>query len=217
MDTSSTTKYIEELAEGSHITCIYKNDDQLFSLLALFFTQGFKKHKKCICVLKEEPFEETIRSFKEFGLDLAPHIKIGDFLFVKEKDFYLKNGKFNLDDVLIRAKKAETDALRNGYSGLYVSGNALWLNDNMKLESEFISYEAKVNLALQGSKINAICPYQEQLFDKTILIEMLRTHPIVYLYDRFVPNTYFAWSEDFLPLKHIASPEEEYRKLIAIF
>jgi two-component system, LuxR family, sensor kinase FixL len=215
MHTDDVTKYIENVGIGNHITCIYRDVDELISVLASFFRLGFKAHNKCIYVFDGHTGDQIISELRKVGLDLSEHIGKEDFLFLKKEDVYFKNGTFNSIETVSLIKDVEEAALKAGYKGIWVSGNASWLKEYKAAKSDFIQHEAKMNSLLQDRKINVLCLYNEKMLDPKTLIDVLRTHPHVYLYDHFVNNKYFAVSDNFSPLGNISSPTEKYKKLIS--
>jgi two-component system, sensor histidine kinase PdtaS len=215
MATDSVSDYIQNLNAGNHISCIYRSDKELLSVLVPFFTVGLERRNKCLFTIGIKTQNQIIDTFKEAGVDLSSYVQRGDFVFIKNEDLYLKDGEFNESGVFGLLKNAEADALKQGYSGLFVSGEASWLIENPSAEANFIKYEAAINDFLQNSTIKTLCLYNEIIYGEHTLIEVLRTHPVVYLYDHFVTNKYFAPEENFLPLKKDESDSGKYQKLIA--
>jgi hypothetical protein len=217
MNAIGVSEYIEGIGTGNHISCVYRSDEELFSFLVPYFSIGLQNNNKCAYILGEQTADIVLNKFKNFGIDLSLNIENGSFLFIKKEDIYLRGGYFYPETAIQMAKKIELDALKEGYGGLWISGDASWIMDYRSMESDYIKYEANINTAVQNSTINAVCLYNELLFDKNILIEVLRTHPHLYLYNHFVTNNYYAVDEDFSPLKHTKHADEEYEKLISAF
>lgn len=211
MDVSNKTASANNFDLGNHISCIYRTDQELFSLIIPFFVDGLQKHNKCIYVLGEHSPDEIISAFNDSGFDLLPHILAKDFIFTSHEDIYIKDGVFDVQVVTSRLVATETDAIRQGYSGLRVAGSASWVTKEMLIMPEFIKYEKLVNEFIEFSSIIAVCLYKESLFNHKILVDVLYSHPSIYLYDKLVKNLYF---KSFSNQQNINSQELTYEEII---
>jgi hypothetical protein len=67
-------------------------------------------------------------------------------------------------------------ALRDeGFSGLRASGSVSWINDAESM-SRFMEYETKVNLAIQNSRIMAVCTYPAKAAAMCQCRELIHNH-----------------------------------------
>ncbi len=185
-------KNIQNLKFGDHISCIYRDGDELFSLVIPFFVDGLKKHNKCIFVYSEFSPEVIIEKFGYSGFDLTPYIETNEFVIAPKDNVYLTNGFFSADDVINHFSKIQSDALSEGFAALRVAGDSSWINGNSELVSEFMKYESRVNDYIQGTSIVALCLYPESAHDHNTLVDAISNHPGLYLYDKFTPNEYFG-------------------------
>lgn len=215
MSIEEITRYIQNLGNGNHISCIYRGEKELYPILTTFFSLGLKNNYKCLYAPNRETPKHIINRLKEFNLNLEEHIEKGSFVFSTPRDTYLQNDSFNIKKTISTIRDAEIAALNEGYRGLWGAGSASWINDHLLVKDDFICYEAEVNKIIKDSKMNILCLYDEEVLGKDILIEVLRTHPLLYLHNKFVNNSYFAVLDKFAPLEKIHSPEEEYKKLIS--
>lgn len=209
-----TAEYIRHLNLGDHISCIYRTDKELFSLIVPFFIEGLRQHNKCVYIYDEYTPDKICVIFRDSGFDLEPYILKHEFLFVSKDEIYLKNGAFETNNILENIQEMESNIKAQGYTALRITGDASWLTTHTSIVSDFMKYEAKVNNVIQDDAIIAVCQYKETLFDKQILIDVLRTHPVIYLYDKFVFCKYFAPSDDFIPMANNKSHSVSYSRII---
>lgn len=205
-----TATFIENLRVGDHVSCIYKNERELFSLLVPFYIAGLKQHNKCLYVYDEYSPDTVTGVFRDFGFDLNPYIQRQDFQFFSKEDFYLKDAGFAIDARISSIKILEQMIIQQGYSALRAAGDASWLANHEDLISDFMRYESKINSILDDSSILAICQYKESPCNEKILIDVLRTHPIVYMYDTLVFSKYFAPTDKFVPVSRTIQSNVTY-------
>ena len=206
---------VQNLTLGDHISCIYRSDDELFSFLIPFYISGLEQHNKCIFALGDEPRGDVMSRYLAAGVDLTPHIEKKEFNFFDAKDLYLVDGHFHEDAVFTAIQKEEEHALQEGYTGLRINGDGMWLGSHVSELSTFLKYEAKVSGFLEGHSVIGACLYKESIFDKHVLVDVLRTHSHVYLYDRLLDNKYFSATDNFIPQRDLQSSVFDYDRMIA--
>lgn len=210
MDVNSKNTSVNNFNLGSHISCIYRTDKELFSLVIPFFIDGLLKNNKCIFIPGEQSSEEIINAFKEFGFDISPHILAKDFIITSYKDIYLKNDVFDISNTTSNLVNAESNALKQEYSALRYAGSASWITENTLIIPEFIKYERLVNDFIESSFIIAACLYKEPLFKEEVLTNIIYNHPLVYLYDKLIDNSYYS---PLLNQQDVALNELNYKEI----
>lgn len=214
MDNNQVVKNIQSLELGDHISCIYRTDEELFSLIVPFFITGLQQHNKCIYVFDSHSPEQLTNVFSNFGFDLTTYLEKQDFVFLSKNESYLSDGVFHADAVLATIKNLESQTLKQGYTALRITGDESWVKTNNMSTSAFMKYEARISNAIQDCAIIALCQYRESLFDEKVLIDVLRTHEIVYLYNKFVRCNYYAPSDNFIPLSNDNEFHTNYASII---
>lgn len=211
---SDLDEYIRNLEMGQHISCIYKSDSQLYSLLVPFVTSALQKNCQFLYITYHETPEEIVAKFKNFGLDLSPYLNQKNLLFVPYSEIYFDGDVFSAPKAISQFLKLEDQSLADGFYGVYLVGGASWLAEHPSAASDLIKYEALINSALLEQQIVAVCTYLESAFSEGVLIEMLRTHPDLFIYDKFVASEYFAASDNFIPLAQTDPLAHQYQNMI---
>lgn len=214
MNQTQRMEYCASLKPGDHISCIYRTKEELFSLMIPFFAAGLKQHNKCVYVLDDDTQEEIRTALAGAGIDLAPYLSGGQFVFVPKEEVYLKNGTFSARYVTDALLDMESQTLREGYKALRVTGGTSWLQEHTETIPELMNYEANINHAIENRAIIALCQYPEYKFDARLLIDVLRTHPTVYLYDRILTNKFFSPSDHFIPFESTHKDADVYHKML---
>lgn len=199
---------------GDHVSSIYQNKEQQFSLIVPFMMEGLKSNQKCVYVFSENTKEGVIEEFKKAGSELDEFIKSGQFELVDSKDVYLKNGNFEPNKMLATVESIEKQAFEDGYWGFRGSGE---MGDSMNVnisETELIDYESKLNEFLVGRKIALICQYNENKVNHKFLNNVIRTHPFIIIYGKMYENKYFYTAPEYMDKGSDLLPAEEYETII---
>ncbi|MFZ0815219.1 MAG: MEDS domain-containing protein [Candidatus Sulfotelmatobacter sp.] len=67
-----------------------------------------------------------------------------------------------------------------GFAGLRASGAVSWINNEESM-SRFMDYETKVNCAIQGSRIMAVCTYPARTAGLHRCRELIHNHGKIYV------------------------------------
>ncbi len=213
MDINNSSKKkltIEEVSLGDHVCSIYKNKEEQFNPLKVFIKKGLDNHEKCFYIVDENSKEEVISELEKRGIETKKYIDSGQLVLLTKRDTYLKEGSFEPDRMINLLKETERKALKEGYSGIRVTGEMTWVLEGVSGSEKLIEYEAKLNHFFPGSKATAICQYNENKFKKELLIEVIHTHPFLIIYGNLYGNRYYYSPASFEKGEHTLLPTDSY-------
>ncbi len=107
-------------------------------------------------------------------------------------------------------KDAQEKALKEGYSGLRVTGEMSWSLKKIKGKRKLIEYEAKLNNFFLNSKSTALCQYHENSFNRKILVEVIHTHPLIGFFGKLYQNKYYYSPAIFIKKRERMFPDKAY-------
>ncbi|MFA6027363.1 MAG: MEDS domain-containing protein [Patescibacteria group bacterium] len=203
---------LENIQLGDHLCSIYKNKEEQFSTIIPFFKTGLKNNQKCIYIADENSADEVISQLEKGGIDIKKYIASKQFLILSKRETYLKEGSFDPDRMIDLLKETEKGALKEGYSGLRVTGEMTWVLEQVKGSERLIEYEAKLNDFFPDSKATAICQYNENKFEPELLAEVIHTHPFVIIYGNSYENEYYSPAE-YINGAHNVFPNDSYKTI----
>jgi HD-GYP domain-containing protein (c-di-GMP phosphodiesterase class II) len=195
---SATQDAIRRLGAGDHLCCIYRDRSEQMPIVVPYLIRGLENHEKCLYILDESTREDVLQAFGEAGVDLKTHVASGQCALLTKEETYLTGGSFDPERMIATLEQAEADAIREGYTGLRVTGEMTWVSARLPGVEKLIEYEAKLNLFFPNSRSSALCQYHEDRFEPDVLIDVLHTHPAVVIYGEVCANPYYIPTEEFL-------------------
>lgn len=103
-------------------------------------------------------------------------------LVLSSQQAHLIDGQFDIDRMLDILEQALTEALRDGYQGLFATGDMSWEFGPAKNFAQLLEYEWRLEEFLQTHPaISGICQYSADLLPPEVMRHALVTHPSVYL------------------------------------
>jgi C4-dicarboxylate-specific signal transduction histidine kinase len=89
-------------------------------------------------------------------------------------DWYLQDGRFDLERVIRGWNEKLADALARGFAGARVTGDTAWLEQfHWK---DFCEYEESLNVSLANQRMAALCTYPLRSCGADEILDVVRTH-----------------------------------------
>ncbi|MBC7093432.1 MEDS domain-containing protein, partial [Candidatus Bipolaricaulota bacterium] len=209
------TRLTGQLKSGDHLCAIYETPEQLWATMVPLLRDGLAKNEKVVYIVAHHTATEILDMLTTAGVPAHDTLRTGQLEIFSWDDTYLAGGYFNPDQVIETFRKLEADSLAAGWSALRVTGEMTWVLSKPPEVERLIEYEAKLNHFFPGSRTLAICQYWEEKFDARILLDVIRTHPIVIAGDIVCENLFYEPPDEFLAVTDAPVPRAAYRRRLA--
>jgi DNA-binding CsgD family transcriptional regulator len=143
---------------GTHICVFYETKEDLLDTAVSYFKAGLESNEFCVWVVSPPISEEDARNLLRRSVpDFDARMAAGRIEILKGYDWYLKGDQFDLRRITGGWNERLNHALTRGYEGMRVSGNAFWMETNLR--NEFCEYEQELDRSLAGQKMIVMCTY----------------------------------------------------------
>lgn len=180
-----------DLKPGDHVCHIYETDQERVDVLAETLQLGLNRSE---AVMRLSDFE-TSRLEKQRLIDMG--VDDGG-TWITPDDTPLKNGKFKPDAIISWWKSTLSRSLKAGRSGLRLICDMSWIIDLAPSRDELLSFAAKANEFIPDSPFMAVCQFDRRRLPPDILLDALRTHPIVIVGREIHANSHYVPPEGLL-------------------
>lgn len=102
---------LEDQDMGTHICCIYRNRGEQLSALSSFMSLGIEKNEKCLYVVDDRTKGKVVEAFESLGFDVESFVESSQFEFMTKSESYLKDGYFDLDEMINLFEETKEQAL----------------------------------------------------------------------------------------------------------
>jgi len=178
------------VSAGSHICVFYSDPATRDEVVMPFLAQGLRTGEKCICVLASlDPQEVLARLGHHVDLDLS--VERGQLVLATPADAYLPSGKFAPDDMFSFWKEAATAAEAADF-GIARAVGEMPRELDADGGRQFIRYEARLTEFIADLPALVLCLYDLRLSGAEVLMDVLRTHPMVVVDGMLHDNPYYV-------------------------
>lgn len=191
-------KAVEAIGLHDHLCLIYETPEEQFAAIVPFVRYGLERGEKCIYVADDNTSAEVLAQLESGGVDINKALKAGALSVITKKDAYLKQGFFDPDWMIRFLKEASDEAKAQGFKGLRVTGEMTWVLGGDYGSDRLIEYESKLNYFFPENDALAICQYNLGRFTPEIIMDVIRTHPLVIYRGQVCRNFYYTSPEEML-------------------
>jgi hypothetical protein len=181
---------VEEVphAPPNHICALYDSRDVRDDMIVRFVREGLAQGDKCVCFIDHD------RDFMHrLTLDAAAsNLMPPQLEFHSADDAYLDNGSFCKEMMIERLARHVACAMNDGYPLTRLVGDMSWIIHNRIDPAMVVAYEAEVNDFARRVPQIAFCLYDLAQFDGSVIVDVLRTHPKIFLNGMILTNPYYV-------------------------
>jgi hypothetical protein len=175
-------KALLDMPWGSHVCQFYETKEDQIQMLVPYFRQGLDRNEACVWLVADLTIEEAKSALAVAVPDLESRMASGQMQIRHYTELYTNpNGTVKAPDELSEQFAALGSSVEaNGYNGLRASGSVSWVNDAESM-TRFMDYETKVNLAIQNSRIMAVCTYPAKSASICQCRELIHNHGKIFV------------------------------------
>ena len=185
------------LKQTRHICAFFHSKEEQDRVLMPFFKEGFDRGEKLFHIVDSRHRDGHVNACKECGIDVEGAQDSGQLEIRQWEDAYLKDGYFDGD----RMNSILEDVLqgsRQKYGLTRLMGNMEWALETAPGVTDIIEYECKLNYLLPKYPDPIVCVYDLNKHSGSVVMDILRTHPMVIIGGVLQENPMYVAPDEFL-------------------
>ena len=189
--TGNVSNSARKLGVGDHACSFYQDDRQQWSLAFPLLRSSIAEGAKCLVITESDNIPHVEKLAADFGIR-------HDQLTITTPEQTLCHSVFSIQEMLKDWEQLVGDAIATGYKSLCVVTEMAWaLRDSTALP-DLPEYEARLNEHFARLPLATLCQYDRHRFSEELLLNVLRTHPIVFVGNAPHDNPYYLPRDVFL-------------------
>jgi PAS domain S-box-containing protein len=193
---------LEQLGTHDHFCSIYESPQEHYAVAIPFIRIGLERGEKCIYIADDGMADDLREAMQSDGIDVDRAISSNALVLVTKEQAYLEHGSFHPDWMSTFWKEATRLALSEGFSALRATGETEWVQKWVQREDggleRWMEYESRLAHTVAENKCSALCQYNRRLFPPELILDVIRTHPVVVNGGTVSRNLYYVPPEEFL-------------------
>jgi hypothetical protein len=199
----TTTDHSAQFAGGMlgrqrHICAFFNGIDEEHRVLRSFIKDGFDQGDKVFHLVDPELREDHLKRLADAGIDVQQGIDTGQLEVRPWQDAPLRGDRFDQDTWLVSFEQVLQSGPAAGYAQTRFLAQMEWALVDLPGVEDLIEFETRVNYVIPKYDDIVICAYDLSKFGASVVMDALRTHPVVIVGGLLQENPFFVPPDQFL-------------------
>ena len=186
------------LGQHRHICAFFNSVDEEHRVLGSFIKEGFEQGDKAFHIVDPELQGEHLKRLAEAGIDVEQATGTGQLELRRWQDAYLRGGRFDQDAMLALLEEVLQSGAASGYPLTRLVAHMEWALLDKPGVDDLLEYETRANYMLPKYDDPVICTYDLSKFSAGVVMDIMRTHPVVIIGEVLQENPFFVPPDQFL-------------------
>jgi hypothetical protein len=199
METTAHSPFNESaFVRYRHICAFFNSIDEQHRVLGPFIKEGFDRGDKAYHLVDPARREEHLRRLAEAGINVQEAIGTGQLEVRPWQDGPLRGDRFDEEDWLASFEQVLQSGPAAGYAQTRYLAQMEWALVDLPGVDDLIEFETHVNYVVPKYHNPVICAYDLTKFGASVVMDALRTHPVVIIGGLLQENPFFVPPEQLL-------------------
>jgi hypothetical protein len=165
--------------EYFHVCAFFNSRDEEYAVMSPFYKEAVDQGEQNLHIVNPVHIDDHRQRLT--GAEIDPHHceSCGQLQVLAWEDAYLdETGAFNKDKMLATVDHLTGAGRNTGFARVRIMGNMDWVHTDIPGAAELLEYEAEVNDVLSRNKQPAVCVYDIAKLSGSMMMNILRTHPL---------------------------------------
>jgi hypothetical protein len=186
------------LGQHRHICAFFNSIDEQHRVLRSFIKGGFDRGEKAFHIVDPERREDHLKRLGAAGIDVERALGLGQLEVRLWQDVYLRGDRFDQDAMLAFIEAVLQSGAAAGSLGIRLLAHMEWSLLDKPGVDDLLEYETRLNYVFPKYDQPAICTYDLSKFSASVVIDVIRTHPVVIIGGVLQENQFFVPPDQFL-------------------
>jgi hypothetical protein len=186
------------LGQHRHICAFFNSTDEQHRVLGSFIKDGFEWGDKAFHLVDPEQREEHLRRLAEAGINVQAAMRTGQLEVRPWHDGPLRGERFDQDSWVASFEQVLQSGAAAGYARTRFLAQMEWALVDLPGVEDLIEFETRVNYVIPKYDHAVICAYDLSKFGASVVMDALRTHPVVIVGELLQENPFYVSPDQFL-------------------
>jgi hypothetical protein len=187
-----------DLRRFGHVCAFFHGREEEYRVLLPLAKEGFERGEKVFNIVDAEHLPERMRRLNEVGISPATARHPGQIEVRVWEEAHLRGGRFDQEAMLALLEEALSGAKADGFGSTRLWSNQEWALGDCPGVQDLLEYETRVNYFLPKYDDLVVCTFDLTKFGGGVVLDILRTHPMVIIGGVLQENPFFVPPDEFL-------------------
>ena len=180
------------LERNRHACAFFNTDDEAYRVLLPFVADGFACGHKAVHLVSPDQRCDHLHRLASAGIDTAAAQQSGQLDLRTNTEVYLRDGRFDQNLMLETFEQLASGNDSGGYPLSRIVCRMDWARDAHSHLESLVEFESRVNDVWNNHDDVVICVYPLAMFRGDVVIDIMRTHPLIIIGGVLQENPFYV-------------------------
>lgn len=183
---------------SQHVCAFFSTKEEEYRVLMPFIKQGFERGERAFHVVDPEHRATHLKRLADAGIKVDEAEGRGQLEVRRWQEAYLRDGHFDQERMVALIQEVLQAGKEQGFPLTRLVANMEWgLEDRPGVE-DIVEYESRLNYVLPKYDDVVVCTYDLAKFNAAVVMDIMRTHPMVIVGGILQENPFYAPPDEFI-------------------
>ena len=186
------------LSRSCHVCAFFHSKEEEYRVLMPFIKDGFQKGDRAFHVVDAKHRPDHLQRLEQEGIDVTTAQSSGQLEVRRWEEAYIKDNYFDQYRMIETIKDALDPAKKQPGKLARLVANMEWALEDLPGVHDIVEYETRLNHVLPEYHDPVICTYDLSRFDASMVMDIMRTHPMVIIGGILQENPFYVPPDEML-------------------
>jgi len=186
------------LRRSRHVCAFFHSKEEEYRVLMPFIKDGFAKGDRAFHVVDPNLHPAHLQRLEREGIDVTKAQASGQLEVRRWQEAYIKDDHFDQYRMIGTIKEALDPAKKQPGRFTRLVANMEWALEDLPGVHDIVEYETRLNQVLPEYHDPVICTYDLSRFDASVVIDIMRTHPMAIIGGILQENPFYVPPDEML-------------------
>jgi hypothetical protein len=187
---------------NQHVCAFFNSKEEEYRVLMPFIKEGFERGERAFHVVDPEHRATHLKRLGDSGVPVAEAEGRGQLEVRRWQEAYLRDGRFDQERMVELIQEVLREGRAKGYPLTRLVANMEWALEDRPGVNDIVEYESRLNYVLPKYDDVVVCTYDLAKFNATVVMDIMRTHPMVIVGGILQENPFYAPPDEFIRELH---------------
>jgi hypothetical protein len=186
------------LRRSRHVCAFFHSKEEEYRVLMPFIKDGFARGDRAFHVVDPNLHPAHLQRLEREGIDVMKAQASGQLEVRRWQEAYIKDDHFDQYRMIGTIKEALDPAKKQPGRFTRLVANMEWALEDLPGVHDIVEYETRLNHVLPEYHDPVICTYDLSRFDASVVIDIMRTHPMAIIGGILQENPFYVPPDEML-------------------
>lgn len=187
---------------NQHVCAFFNSKEEEYRVLMPFIKEGFERGERAFHVVDPQHRGAHLERLGEAGVRVDEAERRGQLEVRRWQEAYLRDGHFDQGRMIELIQEVLREGKARGFPLTRLVANMEWALEDRPGVDDIVEYESRLNHVLPRYDDVVVCTYDLAKFNATVVMDILRTHPMVIIGGILQENPFYAPPDELIRELH---------------